>query len=62
MGETVELLIPDRLHEAHVKHRLGYQTNPSTRPMGERESLAGLLQKRYGVKAILPNYDQTPSL
>jgi PAS domain S-box-containing protein len=41
LGETIELLIPEHLHEAHVKHRQGYQTDPSTRPMGVRQRLVG---------------------
>lgn len=41
LGETVELLIPDRFHEIHVQHRLGYLAEPRTRPMGERQRLVG---------------------
>ncbi|HLK12345.1 MAG TPA: PAS domain-containing sensor histidine kinase [Candidatus Binatia bacterium] len=34
LGRPVELLLPDRLGPAHVRHRASYQANPTTRPMG----------------------------
>jgi PAS domain S-box-containing protein len=34
LGQRIELLLPDRLEEAHARHRAGYHANPGTRPMG----------------------------
>jgi PAS domain S-box-containing protein len=34
LGQPVEMLLPDRLREAHVGHREGFSTNPRLRPMG----------------------------
>jgi two-component system sensor histidine kinase DevS len=34
VGETVEVLIPDSVREAHVGHRADYRRNPHQRPMG----------------------------
>jgi PAS domain S-box-containing protein len=34
LGRKVEMLLPERLREAHVRHRGGYVTNPRNRPMG----------------------------
>jgi PAS domain S-box-containing protein len=34
LGQPVELLLPDRLREAHVRHRTAYHEHPTTRPMG----------------------------
>ncbi|KPK04238.1 MAG: hypothetical protein AMJ56_17815 [Anaerolineae bacterium SG8_19] len=41
LEKTVEMLIPERFHETHIQHRLGYQANPITRLMRERRRLAG---------------------
>jgi PAS domain S-box-containing protein len=34
LGKRIELLLPDRLEEAHARHRADYHANPATRPMG----------------------------
>lgn len=34
LGQPVELLVPTRLHDRHLKHRAGYHTAPGVRPMG----------------------------
>lgn len=34
IGERVELLVPERLRELHVRHRAGYTTDLRARPMG----------------------------
>lgn len=34
LGESIELLIPDRFRGAHPKHREGYVAQPRMRPMG----------------------------
>ncbi len=33
-GSPIELLVPERLREAHVRHRTGYTAAPRPRPMG----------------------------
>ncbi|MBI3944405.1 MAG: PAS domain S-box protein, partial [Armatimonadetes bacterium] len=33
-GQMVEILVPERYREIHVRHRAGYLTAPRTRPMG----------------------------
>jgi PAS domain S-box-containing protein len=42
VGQLVELLVPERFHTAHVRHRAGYFADPRTRPMGANLSLFGL--------------------
>jgi PAS domain S-box-containing protein len=34
LGETVEVLVPEALREAHKRHRVQYLNQPVTRPMG----------------------------
>ncbi len=34
LGEPIELLVPERLRDAHRSHRAGYFEDPRTRPMG----------------------------
>ncbi|MGH7480153.1 MAG: two-component system sensor histidine kinase NtrB, partial [Candidatus Methylomirabilales bacterium] len=41
LGQTVEILLPERLRPAHVRHRGGYFTEPRVRPMGLGLDLAG---------------------
>jgi PAS domain S-box-containing protein len=41
IGETVEKLIPERLHGRHVGHRSQYFDNPKVRPMGTGFELWG---------------------
>jgi PAS domain S-box-containing protein len=41
MGHTVELLVPERLRDAHREHRAAYHRKPVTRPMGGGLDLAG---------------------
>jgi len=40
-GQPVELLLPERFHEAHVRHRDGYAAEPQLRAMGEGLELYG---------------------
>lgn len=35
LGQPLETLVPERLREAHGRHRLGYMADPELRPMGE---------------------------
>lgn len=44
LGNSVEILIPDRFHGKHPAHRVGYFTEPRVRPMGESLDLYGLRQ------------------
>lgn len=41
IGEPVEILVPERFRESHVKHRVAYTQNPKTRPMGTGLELFG---------------------
>lgn len=41
LGQTVELLIPERFRKTHIDHRADYVADPRTRPMGTGLSLAG---------------------
>ena len=41
LGMPVEILIPDRFRNLHVKHRVGYMTNLHVRSMGSGMDLAG---------------------
>jgi len=34
LGQPIEMLLPERLHEAHETHRAGYIDEPRLRPMG----------------------------
>lgn len=35
LGQSVEVLVPDRVRAAHVDHRAQYKRDPQTRPMGK---------------------------
>jgi PAS domain S-box-containing protein len=39
LGQAVELLVPERLHAAHLAHRALYQENPQARGMGADRDL-----------------------
>jgi PAS domain S-box-containing protein len=42
IGQAVEVMLPHRHVEAHVKHRDEYQRDPSIRPMGAGREVFGL--------------------
>src|SRR5581483_3271041 len=42
VGERVERLIPQRLHDQHLQYRTEYQASPRPRPMGLGLKLLGL--------------------
>jgi PAS domain S-box-containing protein len=42
LGQTVELLIPERLTRRHVEHRSAFMTEPRNRPMGASLDLVGV--------------------
>lgn len=41
VGQTVDLLVPERLGPRHARHRAAYLAQPRTRPMGAGLELAG---------------------
>jgi formate hydrogenlyase transcriptional activator len=41
LGQAVEVLVPERFHGEHVKHRKGYAAEPRMRPMGAGLHLYG---------------------
>ena len=41
LGQTVEMLLPERFRNVHVAHRAGYLSQPRIRPMGLGLDLAG---------------------
>ena len=34
LGQSIEMLVPERLRERHLAHRVNYMKDPKTRPMG----------------------------
>jgi protein-histidine pros-kinase len=42
LGYSVEVLIPERFHDRHLRHRSGFFHDPRPRPMGEELELFGL--------------------
>jgi len=41
LGESIEILVPERVRDVHPAHRTGYFREPRTRPMGAGLELAG---------------------
>src|SRR4030095_7338189 len=41
LGQTLEVLLPDRIRETHHEHRAHYFAGPRVRPMGSGLDLAG---------------------
>lgn len=41
LGQTIEVLLPDRLRQVHGEHRTGYFSQPRKRPMGRGLDLVG---------------------
>jgi PAS domain S-box-containing protein len=41
LGQPLEILLPERIRDAHVDHRAGYFAGPRVRPMGTGLDLAG---------------------
>lgn len=48
VGQPIEILVPERLRAAHVRHRSGYVLEPRTRPMGAGLALSG--RRKDGVE------------
>jgi PAS domain S-box-containing protein len=42
LGRKMEVLLPDRYRDTHVRHRMGYHAAPKARPMGVDLNLYGL--------------------
>ncbi|MET0415639.1 MAG: PAS domain S-box protein, partial [Actinoplanes sp.] len=42
LGQSVDILVPERLRTGHVHHRDGYFAHPRTRPMGAGAALAAV--------------------
>jgi len=51
IGQTIEMLIPERYHKDHVGHRKNYFTNPKIRGMGEGMELFG--RKKDGTEFLV---------
>ena len=49
IGQTIEMLLPRRFRDGHLRLRAGYFSNPSTRPIGAGLELAGPAQGRERV-------------
>ena len=45
MGKHVNVLLPERLRESHLKHMAAYWTHPTLRPMAARRDLLGLTKE-----------------
>lgn len=41
-GQSIEVLVPERLRAKHRTNRLGYQADPTNRPMGSNLNLKGM--------------------
>lgn len=41
LGQSIEILVPERFRGAHAVHRAGYSSHPSVRPMGAGLELQG---------------------
>ena len=51
VGLAVEMLVPERLREAHLEHRAGYASRPHPRPMGS--GLALHLLRKDGIEHLV---------
>src|SRR5260370_33758258 len=41
LGQSIEMLVPGRLRDRHLAHRISYMKDPKTRPMGTDLQLLG---------------------
>ncbi len=58
IGKKVEILIPPRYTERHIKHRSNFSSNPHSRPMGLGMELSGLKKdgSEFPVEVSLGHY------
>ena len=59
IGETIEVLLPERFHERHEVHRKQYTAQPSRRPMGLSLSLFG--RRKNGERIPGRHQPQSPA-
>ncbi len=59
IGSKIEVLIPNRFHEGHVKDRDAYNSNPKSRPMGLGLDLYAIKKcgEEFPIEISLGNYD-----
>jgi PAS domain S-box-containing protein len=53
IGQPVEMLVPERLRERHVKHRADYSEAPYTRPMGANLTLVARQKSGREIPVII---------
>jgi len=46
LGHAIEMLLPERVRDQHLRHRGGYIANPELRPMGQGQDLFGRRKDR----------------
>jgi PAS domain S-box-containing protein len=55
IGQSVDVLLPDALQEAHAVHRQGFVSSPEARPMGSCRALLGRRKEAlFGVEVVQP--------
>lgn len=63
IGKKIEILIPQRFYNKHIKHREKYAENPQTRPMGVGMDLFGIKKNgtEFPVEVSLGHYESDGS-
>src|SRR3972149_5721417 len=60
LGQTVEVLVPERLRRRHVQHRAHYHLDPGARPLGAGRCLLGRRQDGTEVPTETGRSDARP--